>query len=89
MDVGVLVGSLLVILALAALVAWSHRAIERIARGKSGTARGMLREMRNSRTGAFYFRKGRRITNRIPYMRWSQAWAFNALTSYRLHRGGV
>ena len=49
----------------------------------------MLREMRNSRTGAFYFRKGRRITNRIPYMRWSQAWAFNALTSYRLHRGGV
>lgn len=34
--------------------------------------------------GFFYFRKGRFMTNRIPYMRWSQAWAFHALTEYVL-----
>lgn len=33
--------------------------------------------------GYFYFRKGRFHTNKIPYMRWSQAWAFHALTSYQ------
>ena len=32
--------------------------------------------------GYFYFRKGRFHVNRICYMRWSQAWAFHALTSY-------
>lgn len=32
--------------------------------------------------GYFYFRKMRYYTNRIPYMRWSQAWAFLALTQY-------
>jgi hypothetical protein len=32
--------------------------------------------------GYFYYRKGRFHTNRICYMRWSQAWAFHALTSY-------
>lgn len=30
--------------------------------------------------GFFYYRKGRLLTNRIPYMRWSQAWMFHALT---------
>jgi hypothetical protein len=38
--------------------------------------------------GYFYFRKGPKITNRIPYMRWGQAWAFHALTEYQLHRNG-
>ncbi len=37
-------------------------------------------------TGYFYFRKGRYFTNRVPYMRWSQAWAFHALTKYMLTR---
>ena len=37
--------------------------------------------------GFFYFRKGRFMTNRIPYMRWSQAWAFHALTEYLLAKG--
>lgn len=32
--------------------------------------------------GYFYYRKGRFCTNRISYMRWSQAWAFHALTEY-------
>jgi len=32
--------------------------------------------------GYFYFQKHRYYTNRIPYMRWSQAWAFHALTEY-------
>jgi len=34
------------------------------------------------RSGYFYFRKNRFITNRIPYLRWGQAWAFHALTAY-------
>lgn len=32
--------------------------------------------------GYFRFRKGRLLVNRIPFMRWSQAWAFHALTEY-------
>ncbi len=35
--------------------------------------------------GYFYFQKHPRYTNRIPYMRWGQAWAFHALTEYVLH----
>jgi hypothetical protein len=35
--------------------------------------------------GYFYFQKRPRFTNRIPYMRWGQAWAFHALTEYLLH----
>ncbi len=45
--------------------------------------RWMLENMYSGR-GYFYFRKGKYFTNRIPYMRWSQAWAFNALTEYLL-----
>ena len=41
----------------------------------------MLRYMWSPK-GYFYYRKGRFHTNRICYMRWSQAWAFHALTSY-------
>lgn len=32
--------------------------------------------------GCFYFRKTKLGVNRVPYMRWSQAWAFHALTEY-------
>ncbi len=32
--------------------------------------------------GYFYFQKSARRTNRIPYMRWSQAWMFRALTAW-------
>ena len=35
--------------------------------------------------GFFYFQRHRWYTNRIPYMRWGQAWAFHALTEYLLH----
>jgi len=45
----------------------------------------MLRHMWSSK-GYFYFRQGRFYTNKIPYMRWSQAWAFHALTSYLYNR---
>lgn len=31
--------------------------------------------------GYFYFRKGRVFYNKIPYIRWSQAWAFYALVT--------
>jgi hypothetical protein len=43
----------------------------------------MLQNMYSGK-GRFYFRKGRFLTNRIPYMRWSEAWAFHALTEYLL-----
>jgi hypothetical protein len=33
-----------------------------------------------SREGWFYFQKHRRYTNRIPYMRWSQAWMLLAMS---------
>ncbi len=36
--------------------------------------------------GYFYYRRGRFFTNRISYMRWSQAWAFHALTEYAYQR---
>jgi hypothetical protein len=32
--------------------------------------------------GAFYFQKHKYYTNKIPYMRWGQAWAYHALTEY-------
>jgi hypothetical protein len=40
-----------------------------------------LREMQHPR-GCFFFRKGRGWTNRISYMRWSQAWMLHALSGY-------
>lgn len=43
--------------------------------------RWTLQNMYNSK-GYFYFRKGRFFTNKISYMRWSQAWAFHSLTSF-------
>lgn len=45
----------------------------------------MLRTFQ-SRRGYFYFQRSSRGTNRIPYMRWGQAWAFHALTEYVLAR---
>ena len=41
----------------------------------------MIVNMQGS-AGYFYFQKHRYYTNRIPYMRWGQAWAFHALTEY-------
>jgi len=37
------------------------------------------------RKGFFFYRKGKFIRNKIPYIRWSQAWAFHALTEYLIH----
>jgi rhamnogalacturonyl hydrolase YesR len=34
--------------------------------------------------GYFYFQKKKNSTTKIPYMRWSQAWAFHAMTEYLL-----
>lgn len=36
-------------------------------------------------SGYFYYQKGRLITNKIPYMRWSQGWMFLALTELLVH----
>jgi len=41
----------------------------------------MIENMQDKK-GYFYFQKGRFFTNKIAYMRWSQAWAFHALTEY-------
>jgi len=35
-----------------------------------------------SKWNYFYYRKGRFFYNKIPYIRWAQAWAFSALTTY-------
>ncbi|MBI2165005.1 MAG: hypothetical protein HYU29_01200 [Chloroflexi bacterium] len=34
-----------------------------------------------SPSGAFFFRRGRFLVNRTPYMRWGQAWMLHALTT--------
>lgn len=39
--------------------------------------------------GYFYYQKGRLFTNKIPYMRWAQAWAFRALAEYYLHQKNI
>ena len=41
----------------------------------------MINHLRSPK-GAFFYQKGRWLTNRILYMRWSQAWAFHALTGW-------
>lgn len=37
--------------------------------------------------GYFYFQKTRRYLNKVPYMRWGQAWAMHGLTHLYLHAG--
>lgn len=37
--------------------------------------------MYDTKSGLFYFRKAKSFTIKIPYMRWSEAWAFRALCS--------
>ena len=37
-----------------------------------------------SEKGYFYFRKNKNYINKIPYMRWSQAWALFGLSEYFL-----
>lgn len=44
----------------------------------------MIDNLQDSK-GYFYYQKGRFFTNKIPYMRWAQAWAFRALSSYLYH----
>jgi len=44
-----------------------------------------LNNMFDEKSGLFYFRKSAYFTIRIPYMRWSEAWAFRALTQYCLN----
>ncbi len=39
--------------------------------------------------GFFYFRKYRFSANKISYIRWSQAWAFHALSEYHLNKNLV
>lgn len=40
-----------------------------------------MKNMYDERSGLFYFRKAEHFTIKIPYMRWSEAWAFRALTA--------
>jgi len=41
----------------------------------------MISNMQDGK-GFFYFQKKKNYTNKIPYIRWAQAWAFHALTEY-------
>ena len=43
--------------------------------------RWMLNNMYSGQ-GWFYFQKHKSYTNKISYMRWSQAWVLHALTEY-------
>jgi len=47
----------------------------------------MINNLQDER-GFFYFQKTSRHTNKMPYMRWSEAWAFHALTDYCLGQSG-
>jgi len=42
----------------------------------------MIKNMWDEKKGYFYYQKGKFFTNKIPYLRWSQAWAFCALSIY-------
>ncbi|HEX7415028.1 MAG TPA: pectate lyase [Bacteroidia bacterium] len=44
----------------------------------TGIANWTIENMQD-KNGFFYYRKGKSFTNKIPYMRWSQAWMFVAL----------
>lgn len=44
----------------------------------------MLNHMYDEKDGIFYFRRTPHFTIRIPYMRWSEAWAFRALAYYNV-----
>jgi hypothetical protein len=41
-------------------------------------------EHMQSSEGYFYFQKNKMYTTKIPYMRWSQAWMFYALSTFLL-----
>ena len=42
-------------------------------------------EHMRDKKGYFYFQVHKYYTNKIPFMRWSQAWIFNAMTFYLRH----
>ena len=46
--------------------------------------RWTIKNMQSSK-GYFYFQKRKFYTNKIPYMRWAQAWMFYALSTYLLN----
>ncbi len=48
-----------------------------------GIVRWMIENLQG-RGGYFYFQKTRHYTNRISYIRWAQAWAFHALTEFKM-----
>jgi len=42
-----------------------------------------LAQMQNVKNGSFYFRKGKKTLNKVPYMRWTQAWMMRGLSEYQ------
>lgn len=43
-------------------------------------------KMQDKRSGYFYYQKNKTYLNKIPYMRWSQAWMFYAISFYFLDK---
>jgi hypothetical protein len=45
-----------------------------------------INKMQDKGKGCFYFQLKKNIINKIPYMRWSQAWMFHAASFYLLYQ---
>ncbi|MFT6916062.1 MAG: hypothetical protein ACJAWL_002379 [Motiliproteus sp.] len=45
-----------------------------------------IAHMYDAKRGAFYYQKHRFFTNKIPYMRWTQAWMYYALAFFNSHQ---
>ncbi|HET9985392.1 MAG TPA: hypothetical protein VFQ38_17455 [Longimicrobiales bacterium] len=57
-------------------------------RAATRLARWSVREMRAG-SGHYYYLKGRAVTNRLPYMRWVQAWVLRALSELAVVEAGA
>ena len=60
------------------------RAVEKDSLDCARRVAGWMIDNMQDPEGYFYYQKGRLVTNRIPYMRWSQAWMLSALAELLL-----
>jgi rhamnogalacturonyl hydrolase YesR len=44
----------------------------------------VIRNMQDKK-GFFYYQKRKRLSSKVPYMRWGQAWMFNAMCYYKVY----
>lgn len=53
---------------------------------RSSLLENLFEIMYNSKSGCFYYQKFKYMTNKIPYIRWSQAWMYYSLTLLLLNK---